>query len=501
MPVKVRCPKCDRPLNAPDKSRGRAIRCPDCDAKVPVPNDGEGGGSRRPSRKRRPKKRSGDTLDLGDDFITGLDLRQKVDRSVRACANCGADLPEESDICPACEFDPSQGGRGSESQKKASRSGPDTSLFLSEAFGESLSFTFAHLGLVFKTFFFIAFYSTVATGCYVAYLMCEAFPPKIFWQFVTVVSTLIPLGWCWYLWRDIVKATMSKKKTVKRVKADIFEYAALGITVITWLIIFFSPTTAIFFPPGWFALYDSFLLGSILISLGFLLNFPAIPSCMPHLLMPVTNRAWNPIANWKYAFKAVKGSFTWAVVAGATILPILAGLIAIGSIYDAEIETFFDRANRIPPTVEEQMARVDEEMSNPPPVPGQRPPTAEDFFEITLPFNDVLVPIIVWYAVSPILAMVLVYNMRTSGWVAYYFRDKMELVTVPPEKKYKPGQKATFDWDKAFHGLLTCTLAAIWLVVGLYFGYLYFYPIYLFIAGVVGMLRGFAAKFEKKSVD
>src|SRR5690348_15505967 len=37
MPVKVRCPSCEKVLNVPDTARGKAVKCPACEARVPVP--------------------------------------------------------------------------------------------------------------------------------------------------------------------------------------------------------------------------------------------------------------------------------------------------------------------------------------------------------------------------------------------------------------------------------------------------------------------------------
>ena len=49
MPVKVRCPECQKVLTLPDQARGKTARCPDCQGRVPVP------GAKKKPATARPK--------------------------------------------------------------------------------------------------------------------------------------------------------------------------------------------------------------------------------------------------------------------------------------------------------------------------------------------------------------------------------------------------------------------------------------------------------------
>jgi hypothetical protein len=50
-------------------------------------------------------------------------------------------------------------------------------------------------------------------------------------------------------------------------------------------------------------------------------------------------------------------------------------------------------------------------------------------------------------------------------------------------------------------GILTMSVAILWLVVGLFFGYLFYYPIILFFIGFVTMIKGIRSKTREKSND
>ena len=41
MPIVVKCPHCDKKIEAPDKLAGRRIKCPSCDEKLRVPQEAQ----------------------------------------------------------------------------------------------------------------------------------------------------------------------------------------------------------------------------------------------------------------------------------------------------------------------------------------------------------------------------------------------------------------------------------------------------------------------------
>src|SRR5258708_17172811 len=103
MAVKVRCPTCEKVLNAPDAARGKAVKCPECDTKVKVPDDdsSKAGSSttRRSGSKATSKKRAAAD---DDEFLPGLDLDKVIDSSSQMCPKCGANIPEKATQCAKC---------------------------------------------------------------------------------------------------------------------------------------------------------------------------------------------------------------------------------------------------------------------------------------------------------------------------------------------------------------------------------------------------------------
>ncbi len=94
MPVKVRCPTCEKELNAPESARGKAVKCPGCDTKVKVPaGDAAGEGRTGPpqlspadgaTKTRAKKSAEADSTD----FLAKLDLDEVADSSEAMCPRC-----------------------------------------------------------------------------------------------------------------------------------------------------------------------------------------------------------------------------------------------------------------------------------------------------------------------------------------------------------------------------------------------------------------------------
>src|SRR5262245_32065498 len=131
MAVKVRCPTCEKVLNAPDTARGKAVKGPGCDTKVKVPSgDTSAGGqttSRRATAKAPARQRA--QADDDDEFLAGLDLDKVIDTSESMCPKCGASIPEDATECPNCGGAPAAGRLSASANKRAGRKGPDPQLF------------------------------------------------------------------------------------------------------------------------------------------------------------------------------------------------------------------------------------------------------------------------------------------------------------------------------------------------------------------------------------
>ncbi len=136
MAVKVRCPTCDKVLNAPDAARGKAIKCPGCETKVKVPaGDSPVGNSPASQGKSTPRKSSGkvpakkvEDPDSGE-FLARLDLDDVADSSQAMCPKCGAALPEDATECPECGVDPSTGQLTASAKRRRNMKGPDPAQF------------------------------------------------------------------------------------------------------------------------------------------------------------------------------------------------------------------------------------------------------------------------------------------------------------------------------------------------------------------------------------
>ena len=105
MPVKVRCPTCEKVLNAPETARGKAIKCPGCETKVKVPAGDAAGGDRGaiPAGKRstkKPAKKAADSDD--DDFFWPISISIRSSIAVRRCApNARARFPKTLRSAPS----------------------------------------------------------------------------------------------------------------------------------------------------------------------------------------------------------------------------------------------------------------------------------------------------------------------------------------------------------------------------------------------------------------
>ena len=91
MPVKVRCPECQKVLQAPDAARGKAIKCPECAARVPVP---AGDAAESPAKPKKPAAKAPPAappkkkVQDAEDFLLKADLDRSVDHDTKVCPKC-----------------------------------------------------------------------------------------------------------------------------------------------------------------------------------------------------------------------------------------------------------------------------------------------------------------------------------------------------------------------------------------------------------------------------
>jgi len=381
MAVKVRCPTCEKVLNAPDTARGKAVKCPGCETKVKVPaGDTSAGGqttSRRATAKTPARQRA--QVEDDDEFLAGLDLDKVIDTSSLMCPKCGASIPEDATECPKCGVDPETGQLSASAKKRAGRKGPDPALFYSAAWKDSWAFMMENKSVALRTSLYFILLSAASYGCSFMVGWSSNLPPKIFWAAMYFVINLVPFGWIWCLTVETVRATVSRKTSIRQVHFDIYQNIALGIKFYLWLIVF-----------GWFP--------------------PALvmyPLAMIHMAMPVTKRGWLNFAMASTFFRNFMPTMYYWVIWLATrlVLGVLVGVTA-----------FFSFATIIGLITAMRQG-------------GAKPDTTA------------LVLAISAVSVVGILAMFLygfmvVFNARVIGLLAYYFKDTLDLVVVVAEKQY-----------------------------------------------------------------
>ncbi|MAG94936.1 MAG: hypothetical protein CMJ48_14510, partial [Planctomycetaceae bacterium] len=314
MPVKVRCPGCERVLNAPDRARGKAIKCPKCETAIRVP-------AQKKLKRPAAKKSGADS----EEFLAALDLGAAEDTSIRLCQTCGEEVDPDDYECPHCEAELSGASSGSGiRRKKRRRRGPDPGLFYGEVFGSSWRFLMENKGLVLRTAIYVFLFSTISSLCGFMALYCHRLPPTVFWGFLALAAALVVPGWYWHLTISTIQATLEKQRKLKRVNFDIFQCMALGLKVFIWSLVFFFPMLAV----------GGVLGGGLMLATGnpvplivfgglaYLVGALMVPIAMSHMAMPVEYRGWNSTMMFPVFFKHIVPCLYVGVIAfGAWLIP------------------------------------------------------------------------------------------------------------------------------------------------------------------------------------
>lgn len=383
MAVKVRCPTCDKVLNAPDAARGKAVKCPGCDTKVKVPiGDSSAGGSAgkaaaRPAGAKAPAKKRREDDDEG--FLSGLDLDKVVDSSEQMCPKCGAEIPDDATECPKCGVDPTTGQLSASARKRKNLKGPDPALFYSTVWGDAWTFTMSNFSVVLRTAMYVFFFTALQSGCSFMQQWCTTWPPKVFWGLMYLASSLVVPGWIWCLTIETVRVTVGKKDSIRKVHFDIFQNMALGVKTILWLIVF------CWFPPAYIM----------------------EPLAMIHMAMPVTKRAWLNFAMLTTFFRNFLPTMYVWVIRFATNLALIVMMGVTGFFLAATLIAFIAAMQGT----------------------GDRPD------------QTALIVMFVVLGLVGIIGLFLftfaqIFNMRVLGLLAYYFKDTLDLVVVVGEKTY-----------------------------------------------------------------
>ncbi|HVW01702.1 MAG TPA: zinc-ribbon domain-containing protein, partial [Planctomycetaceae bacterium] len=178
MPVKVRCPSCEKVLSVPDTARGKAVKCPGCESRVPVPADSpaaaapaKAGAVKTAAKPAAAKKKAAD--DDGDSFLSGLDLSKAEDSSVKVCKKCGHKLDEEDEECPECGTMVGTGQLSRAARKARSKGrGPDQDLFFANIFKDSWNFYKKNFSLALRSSMIAMGFGTVSLVLMIAQAWC-----------------------------------------------------------------------------------------------------------------------------------------------------------------------------------------------------------------------------------------------------------------------------------------------------------------------------------------
>lgn len=434
MPVKVRCPSCEKVLNAPDTARGKAIKCPGCETKISVPSgngdaeSGPGAGSKT-AAKAKPVARKKVDDDDGD-FLGRLDLSEVEDQSVRLCPKCGVELAEDVIACPACGVDARTGQVTAAHKKKAAMKGPDPIAYYPLAWTDSWKFTLANYSLVWRTAMYSLALLTVFFGCmYMSLIWCSRLPPQVFWGCFGLAAYLAVPGWFWHLSNEIVRGTMSKKDVLNRINFDIFANMALGVKTIAWQIAFFLPAVIIAAPIVYFLRESNPLAGAILSLVVFAPFILMAPLAMCHMAMPIQMKAWVSPLMFPILGRTFLPALYWWVVAIASNLLIIGALVAGVLLFGAGAQQVVISAQQ------ESAAAAAAEAKGAQPAlvaPGANAAPAAS----TVQWTKLIAPSLIGMGSFLVFSFTSVFNMRSLGLLAFYFSTELDLETKAKDKAY-----------------------------------------------------------------
>lgn len=371
MPVRVRCPQCEKVVNAPDAARGKAVKCPECEARIPIPLADDEAAAAKPSRPAKPAEKPVDKpadkpagkpvqkaaeksatkakpskpdseksstkpaaakkkVDDDDaDFFAKLDLNRAEDRHAKVCPKCGQEIEEEDIECPACGIDLQTGGLG-KAAKKARMKGPDPADFYATAWKDGAAFVKENFMLTINTWINLMILSSIcwvmgAGGIY--FLLNDHKPSFWFFRVLSWLLTAGMFGWFFTLAVKVIQFALEKKSKLDRTTFDAFSSMAMGFSWTLWVVASALPFGVITVPI-WFLVTDNDALRyGLIIGITLVGVVPLIPIVMAHRAMPVNAQMWLSPLMWKTAFKNFGAVMFCLMVGFVTFIPV-AGVMA-----------------------------------------------------------------------------------------------------------------------------------------------------------------------------
>src|SRR5579862_7415143 len=209
MPLKVRCPSCERVLNVSDRARGKAVKCPDCGTAVRVP-------AAKLAKKAVAPPPSSSMA------IANLDLDRLEDTETRICPKCSAEVSPEDEECPKCHVNLLTGTLSEKNRVELSRKGPNPKLYYKEFFSDSFVFWKKNINLSLRLAGFAAAFSALYVACLFVSVWSAKPLVRYFFVFLSYVSLLVAPGLAWNLDTTIIDATLRKKKKLGKYTFDKF---------------------------------------------------------------------------------------------------------------------------------------------------------------------------------------------------------------------------------------------------------------------------------------
>jgi len=447
MPVKVKCPSCDKVLSVPDAARGKAVKCPECQTRISVPGDEE---TSKPGPKSSKAKKSKQPVDA-EDALASFDMRRAEDTEARICTKCGYDMQyqdEEDTECPQCGYDSDAGGLGLKARKKAMR-GPDPADFYPGLSKEAWRFVGRNYVLAFRTIMYTLVSLSIALGCAFMYFWISMWPPRVFLALCFTISFLVIPGWMWFLDTEVIKLTLERKDKFKKLNFDFFLASAMGAAFVFWSIAVLIPLMALPAGLGYVLVNYSGMPNYVLpicIGIGLIPAMWMLPVVMSHMAMPIQYKGWmvwKLVPIWTKNLAPLSVWLCWFLL---TNIPSIAGVATIGALYGPEIKANLD--------VMEENARIarvkfSREQNPNTKKKGQVAPVLEALPD-PKPYSlrAAIIPCVILVVMSIINGFTSLFNMRTNGQFTYYNKASLELIDKVKEYKYKAKEKVDEDEDE-----------------------------------------------------
>lgn len=486
MPVKVKCPSCEKVLSVPDAARGKAVKCPQCETRISVPRDDDSTdsgvkSSRTASAKSKAKSKKPAKVMDSEAALATFDMRRAEDTEARICSKCGYDMQyqdEDDTECPQCGYDSSAGGLGAKARKKALK-GPDPADFYPGLVKEAWKFVGKNQLLAWRTVMYTFVCLWIALGCGFLYFWISMWPPRVFLALCFTISFLVIPGWMWFLDTEVIKLTLERKDKFKKLNFDFFLASAMGAAFVFWCVVVLLPVMAI--PAGLgYALVNysgmpSYVM-AICLGLGAIPAIWMLPVVMSHMAMPVQYKGWMV---WKVIPMCARNiaplSF-WMLWFLLTNVANIGGLVAIGAVYGQDISAIIKTMESNADIRRQEFARIQNPNTK---KKGQQAPVLEKLPDLQpVNFQPLIVPCIILSVMSIFNGFTSLFNMRTNGQFTYYNKGSLELVDRLKEYKYKAKEKVDEDADEkpktpVQHIVDSAVLVLVFCLLGFVGGMLY----------------------------